>query len=157
MDYQNMTSEELFAFAKQKQADEKKWLAEENKQKISEVRAERKAILTRQKQELIDFSDPYYILEYMLISLNEAQIKIKEDLLGEEIGILEIEKNDLSQDYLAEYTIKAFDDVFIMLEELGNKEIEGIMLSLPIWSELLSESEGIYSVLDMVVCNQLAH
>lgn len=52
MDYQKMTSEELFAFAKQKQADEKKWLAEENKQKIAEVRAERKAILLRQKKEI---------------------------------------------------------------------------------------------------------
>jgi DNA-binding transcriptional ArsR family regulator len=52
MDMNKITSEELFALAKQKEADEKKWLAEENKQKIAEVRAERKAILLRQKEEI---------------------------------------------------------------------------------------------------------
>ena len=106
--------------------------------------------ILEEKGELIDFSDPYYILEYMLISLNETQIKIKEDLLGKKIGILEIEKKDLSPEYLADYTIETFDDVFIMLEGLGNKELEGILLSLPIGSEILTESGGIYSILDMI-------
>ncbi len=52
MDMNKMTSEELFALANQKQSDEKKWIAEENKGKIAEVRAERKAILLRQKNEI---------------------------------------------------------------------------------------------------------
>ncbi len=102
------------------------------------------------KEDLVDFSDPYYVMEYMLISLNEAQIKIKEDLLGKKIGILEVAQNDLSVDYLADYTIETFDDVFIMLEELGNKDIEGILLSLPIGIEILRVNEGIYVVLDVI-------
>ncbi len=106
--------------------------------------------ILEEKIEFIDFSEPYYILEYIMISLNETQIKIKEDLLGKKIGILEIEKKDLSPEYLADYTIETFDDVFIMLEGLGNKELEGILLSLPIGSEILTESGGIYSILDMV-------
>ena len=106
--------------------------------------------ILEEKEELIDFSDPYYILEYILISLNENQIKIKEDLLGKKIGILEVAQNDLSVDYLADYTIETFDDVFIMLEELGNKDIEGILLSLPIGIEILRVNEGIYVVLDVI-------
>ncbi len=52
MDYEKMSAEELFSLAKKKQSDEKKWIAEENKGKIAEVRAERKAILLRQKNEI---------------------------------------------------------------------------------------------------------
>ena len=33
-----------------------------------------------EKEELADFSDPYYEIEYMLISLSEVELKIKEDL-----------------------------------------------------------------------------
>ena len=47
-----MTAEELYTLAKQKKSDEKKWFAEENKQKITELRQERKQILIRQKKEI---------------------------------------------------------------------------------------------------------
>ena len=102
------------------------------------------------KEDLVDFSDPYYVMEYMLISLNEAQIKIKEDLLDKTIGILGVEKDDLPADYLVDYKIETFEDIFIMFEELSNKEIEGILLSLPIGVELMKESEGKYTILDVV-------
>ena len=52
MDYENMTAEELFSLAKKKQADERKWIEEENKGKIAELREERKQILLRQKKEI---------------------------------------------------------------------------------------------------------
>jgi hypothetical protein len=48
----NMSSEELFALAKQKEQDEKKWFAEENKAKVSELREERKQMLLKHKKEL---------------------------------------------------------------------------------------------------------
>jgi polar amino acid transport system substrate-binding protein len=106
--------------------------------------------ILEEKEGLVDFSNPYYVLEYMLVSLNEAQIKIKEDLQGKKIGILEVEEDDLSMDYLVDYKIKTFDDIFIMFEELSNKEIEGILLSLPIGVEIMKESEGKYTILDIV-------
>ena len=52
MDFKNMTADAIFALAEQKQADERKWIEEENKQKIAEVRAERSQIILRQKKEL---------------------------------------------------------------------------------------------------------
>jgi hypothetical protein len=52
MDFNNMTADELYALAKQKEADEKKWIAEENKQKISDLREERKQLLLRHKKEV---------------------------------------------------------------------------------------------------------
>ena len=53
-------------------------------------------------------------------------------------------------DYLEDYKIETFDDIFTMFEGLGNKEIEGILLSLPIGVEILKESEGKYTILDVV-------
>ena len=106
--------------------------------------------ILEEKEDLVDFSNPYYVLEYMFISLNETQIKLKEDLQGKKIGILDVEKDDLSKDYLVDYKIKAFDDIFVMFKELSNKEIEGILLSLPIGVEVMKESEGKYTILDIV-------
>jgi hypothetical protein len=48
----NMSSEELFALANEKQADERQKIEEENKGKISELREERKQMLLRHKQEV---------------------------------------------------------------------------------------------------------
>jgi hypothetical protein len=48
----NMSSEELFALANEKQADERQKIEEENKGKISELREERKQMLLRQKKEI---------------------------------------------------------------------------------------------------------
>ena len=52
MDFKNMSADELFALANQKQADEKKWIEEENKGKIAELKDERKQILLRHKKEI---------------------------------------------------------------------------------------------------------
>ncbi len=52
MDIRKMSADELFSLAKQKQSDEKKWLAEENKGKIAEIREERRQIMLRQKKEI---------------------------------------------------------------------------------------------------------
>ena len=49
---ENMTSEELYTLAKQKEADERKWIAKENKQKIVDLREERKQLLLRHKKEV---------------------------------------------------------------------------------------------------------
>ena len=52
IDIENMKSDELFALAKQKEADERKWIEEENKGKIAELREERKQMLLRHKKEV---------------------------------------------------------------------------------------------------------
>ena len=55
-EFNDMTSEELFTLAKQKQADERKWIEEENKGKIAELREERKQILLRHKKEVTEIN-----------------------------------------------------------------------------------------------------
>lgn len=52
VDLNNLTAEELYALAKQKEADERKWFEEENKARIAELREERKQMLIRHKKEV---------------------------------------------------------------------------------------------------------
>ncbi len=110
--------------------------------------------IAREKEDLIDFSSPYFVMEYMLISLYETDIIIKEDLEGKVVGILESDKKNLSEDYLLTYNIEEYNDVVIMFEDLRNKNIEGILISLPMGVSLIAENNGIYSVLEVVKSNK---
>ena len=103
--------------------------------------------ITDEKENLVDFSNPYFVMEYMLVTLSETDIKIKEDLNGKAIGILKTEKNCLSEDYLLNYKIESYDNIPTMLDDLGNKNVDGVLISRPMWV-LLVEDKGIYSVLE---------
>lgn len=52
MDFNNLTAEELYKLAKQRELDERKQIAEMNKQKIAELREERKQLQARHKKEI---------------------------------------------------------------------------------------------------------
>jgi ABC-type amino acid transport substrate-binding protein len=103
--------------------------------------------IIKEKEGVIDFSSPYFVMKYMLITLSETDIKIKEDLKGKAIGILKTEKNYLSEDYLLNYKIESYDDILTMIDNLRNKNVDGVLISLPMWV-LLVENKGIYSVLE---------
>lgn len=52
VDLNSLTAEELYALARQKEADERKKFEEQNKARIAELREERKQMLIRHKQEV---------------------------------------------------------------------------------------------------------
>ena len=106
-----------------------------------------------EKDDLVDFSIPYFVMEYMLIALSETDIKAKEDLEGKTIGILKIDRANLDEDYLLTYKIEEYDDVVIMHDDLRNKNIDGFLISQPMSIYILAENEGIYSVLEVVESN----
>jgi ABC-type amino acid transport substrate-binding protein len=106
------------------------------------------------KENIIDFSIPYFVMKYMLVTLSETDIKTKEDLNGKDVGILETEKDYLDEDYLLNFKIESFDDIVMVFDSLKNKEIDGVLISLPIGVNLLTENEGIYSVLEVVESNK---
>ena len=110
--------------------------------------------ILEEKESLVDFSDPYFVMEYMLITLSGIDIKIKEDLEGKEIGILNSEESYLDEDYLLNYRIEGYDDMATMFEDLRNENISGILISLPIGTNLMTENEGIYSILEIIESNK---
>jgi len=110
--------------------------------------------ISSEKENIVDFSIPYFTMEYMLVVLTETDIKIKEDLEGKSVGMLNIEKRDLSEDYLLNYKIEGYDDVVMMIDDLKNKNIDGILISLPMGVNLITGNIGIYNVLEVVKSNK---
>src|SRR4030042_6876951 len=106
--------------------------------------------IVEEMESLVDFSDSYFVMEYMLITLSGIDIKIKEDLEGKEVGILNSEESYLDEDYLLNYRVEGYDDVAVMFEDLRNENISGILISLPIGVNLMTQNEGIYSVLEII-------
>jgi len=102
------------------------------------------------KEAIVDFSIPYFTMEYMLIVLNESDVKIKENLEGTPVGILSSEEKYLDEDYLLNFKIERYEDVVVMIDALKNKEIDGMFLSLPVGVNLITGDAGIYSALEVV-------
>ncbi|HAJ95732.1 MAG TPA: hypothetical protein DCP02_05815 [Actinobacteria bacterium] len=100
--------------------------------------------------EFVDLSDPYYIMEFMFLVLSDDQLKIREDLKGKKIGMIDHEIKNLSPEYLKDYTIEEHKDVLVMLEELRNKKIDGLLISIPVGKNIIEENDAIYRVLEVV-------
>ena len=100
--------------------------------------------------EFVDFSDPYYIMEFMFLVLLDDKLKIKEDLKEKKIGMIDHEIKDLSPEYLEDYTVEEYKDVLLMLEELRNKNIDGLLISVPVGKNIIEENCAIYRVLEVV-------
>jgi len=103
-----------------------------------------------EKTTIVDFSKPYYTLEYLLVSLSGSEIKTKEDLVGKKIGILKVGKSNISEDYLINYNVSDYEDIVDMLDALGNKEIEAVLINLPLAVSLLKDNKDMYLVLDKI-------
>jgi len=110
--------------------------------------------INSEKENLVDFSIPYFVMKYILVALSETDIKVKEDIEGKSIGILEMDRASLDEDYLLTYKMVDYDDVVLMFDDLKNKNIDGVLCSLPIIVNMMAENEGIYSVLDTVESNK---
>ncbi|MBC8390332.1 MAG: amino acid ABC transporter substrate-binding protein [Actinobacteria bacterium] len=106
--------------------------------------------VTEEKKEIIDFSIPYYKLNYLLISLIGSEKMIKEDLEGVRIGILETGKDNLDEDYLSKYEIITYGEIMGMIDDLRNKKIEGVLVTVPIAVNILKDNKEMCLVLDEV-------
>ena len=105
---------------------------------------------TEDKEEMADFSDPYYIMEYMLITLSETELKLREDFKNKKIGILTDKQEDLPIQYLKDFTIETYSDVIPMIEGLKNKDIEGMLISIPLGKNIVEENNGLFSIIEIV-------
>ena len=105
---------------------------------------------TEDKEEMADFSDPYYIMEYMLITLSETELKLREDFKNKKIGILTDKQEDLPIQYLKDFTIETYSDVILMIEGLKNKDIEGMLISIPLGKNIVEENNGLFSIIEIV-------
>jgi len=106
------------------------------------------------KKAVVDYSQPYYTMEYLLISLRGTEIKLKEDLDGQKVGLLKIDKGSLAEDIISRYRATEYDDIKVMIEDLKTKKIEGLIIAKPIAINILSQDGKMYTVLDTLESNR---
>ena len=108
----------------------------------------------KEKEAIVDFSIPYFKMDYLLISLIGSEIKIKESLTGKKIGILELSDKCLDEDYLKKFEIVSYNDILQLLTALKNTEVDAVLLAIPIAVNLLKENKDIYTVLEEIQSNK---
>jgi len=106
------------------------------------------------KDAIVDFSEPYFTMKYLLMSLIGSEITVKENLYDRNVGILEAGKGNIDDEYLLNFNVVYYKDILEMLDALKNKEIEGVLLSLPIAVNLLKENKDMYNVFEEVTTNK---
>lgn len=103
-----------------------------------------------EKDNIVDFSVPYYTLEFLLITLLDSEIKIKEDLIGKDIGMLDTSVDILEEDYLDEYEVSTYTEVSEMVDSLKEQDIEGFLLSVPLSTVFLEENIEQFKILEKI-------
>ncbi|MCX6346430.1 MAG: ABC transporter substrate-binding protein [Actinobacteria bacterium] len=97
-----------------------------------------------ERQKTTDFSEPYYTLEFISLTLNSSIITLKEELVNKKVGMLKNEMENLSPDVLSNYSITGYDDVVALIKGLKAEEIQGIIISIPIGVKILNEDPDTY-------------
>jgi polar amino acid transport system substrate-binding protein len=102
------------------------------------------------EKEFVDFSDPYYTMEYILVILSDAKLTIKEDLKGKKVGMIDTCVKNLDPEYLKSFAIEEYKEILVMMEDLRNKSVDGILISVPFGMNIMEENSGIYRVLEAI-------
>lgn len=106
------------------------------------------AISLTGNQAVVDYSKSYYTLEYLMITLNGSETKTRDSLQQQNVGVLETGKDNISSPYLQKYKISTYQDIMEMLQALRDKEIEAILVPIPIGVTLIRDNKDTYSVID---------
>jgi len=110
--------------------------------------------LNKEKGSIVDFSIPYFKMNYLLISLVGSEIKVKESLKGKKIGILELSDKCLDKDYLRKFEIVSYTDILQLLTALKNTKVDAVLLTVPIAINILKENKDMYTVLEEIQSNK---
>lgn len=100
------------------------------------------------KESDVDFTKPYFTMKFLLMVPFGSEIEEKENLIGEKIGILDSNKGCIEEEYLLDYEVTYYDDIVKMLDSLKNREIEGILVNLPLAVNILKENKDMYNILE---------
>ena len=102
------------------------------------------------KEGFVDFSQPYYSMEYFLIVLSDAELTIKEDLTGKKVGMIDIRVKDIDPEYLKDFVIEEYKEVLIMMDDLRNGNVDAVLKSVPVGVNIIQENNGLFRVLETV-------
>ncbi len=102
----------------------------------------------QEKSNLVDYSEPYVTVEYMMIALSDSDIRMREDFNGKNMGILRNDLGNFSESFLNTYNLNDYDSVISMLEDLNSTNISGAVLPISIGINVLRENSDRYNLVD---------
>lgn len=107
-------------------------------------------IPNQEKSKTTDFSDPYYTLEYTLITLTTSKLTIGKDFTSKKIGMIKSEIENLEPDFLLNYSISKYDDAVALINALKSQEVDGILISAPIGIRILKDDPVSYKYIEKI-------
>ena len=57
---------------------------------------------------------------------------------------------DLDPEYIKSFNIEEYKEILVMMEDLRNKSIDGVIISVPFGKNIIEENNGIYRVLETI-------
>jgi len=106
-----------------------------------------------EKSKIADFSEPYYTLEYIFITLSTSKATIGNDLLSKKIGLIKSEVENLDSEFLLKYSISKYDDAVALINALKAQEIDAILISAPIGIRILNDDPESYRFIEKIKSN----
>lgn len=107
-------------------------------------------IPNQEKAKSVDFSEPYYALEYTLITLTTSKLSIGNDFISKKIGLIKSEVENLDPDFLLNYNINKYDDAVALINAIKSQEVDGILISAPIGIRILKDDPDSYKLIEKV-------
>ncbi len=107
-------------------------------------------IPNQEKSKTVDFSDPYYTLEYTLITLATSKLAIGNDFISKKIGIIKSEIENLDPEFLLNYSVGKYDDAVALIKALKSQEVDGILISAPIGIRILRDDPDSYKFIEKI-------
>ena len=107
-------------------------------------------IPNQEKSKTVDFSDPYYTLEYTLITLTTSKLAIGNDFISKKIGIIKSEIENLDPEFLLNYSVGKYDDAVALIKALKSQEVDGILISAPIDIRILRDDPDSYKFIEKI-------
>ncbi len=96
----------------------------------------------------VDYTIPYYTMRYLMLTLSDAELRLREDMEGKVVGILHIDKGCLPEQILSRYKVVEYNDIRVMIESLRSGEIEGLIITKPIAINILDREGRMFRVVD---------
>ena len=110
--------------------------------------------ITEDREEQIDFSDPYFNADQSLLVPSDSNIRSTDDLsdatVGVQLGTMGAAQADEFQSEGTVGEVRTFDTIEDALTELGNGQVDAVISDLPISHEKPRQSDGRLEIVENI-------
>jgi polar amino acid transport system substrate-binding protein len=107
------------------------------------------ATITEEREEIIDFSNPYFNAGQMIAVREEdaETIRTPEDLAGRRVGVQQGTTGDIAASEMAGVEVVRFDEITLAFQALGAGDIDAVVNDGPVSADIISKNPELGAVL----------